>query len=84
MEKENPTHNEDTGMAKEPVAAVGYRTTAKRFNDIEENIPVVIPATWEEALADIEQSEMDFAEGRYFAWDEVKQTMEDRITGYAN
>lgn len=84
MEKENPTHNEDIGMAKEPVAAVGYRTTAKRFNDIEENIPVVIPATWEEALADIEQSEMDFAEGRYFAWDEVKRTMEDRITGYAN
>lgn len=84
MEKKNPSHNEDTGMAKEPDAAVGYRTTAKRFNDIEENIPVVIPATWEEALADIEQSEMDFAEGRYFAWDEVKRTMEDRITGYAN
>ena len=84
MEKEYPRHKEDTGMAKEPVAVAGYMITAKRFNDTDGNVPVVIPATWEEALADIEQSEMDFAEGRYFAWDEVKRTMEDRISGYAN
>ena len=50
---------------------------AGKTKDIEDDIPVVIPSTWEEALADIEQSEKDFAEGRCFAWDEVKQTIEE-------
>ncbi len=84
MKKKYPSNNEDTGMAKEPAVAVDYGKTTKCFKDIEDDIPVVIPSTWEEALDDIEQSEKDFAEGRCFAWDEVKQTIEDRIANYAD
>ena len=62
-EKEYPKYEEESGMAKEPVAAVAYQR--EMISDIEDNIPIAGPDSWEKAMADIEQSERDFAEGKY-------------------
>ena len=43
------------------------------------HIPISGPKTAEEAVADIEQSERDYAEGRFFSWCDVRQAIEDRI-----
>ena len=45
-------------------------------------MPVMIPDSFEEALADIEQSEIEFKEGKGIAWDDVKHMMEERICSY--
>jgi hypothetical protein len=81
-EKEYPKYEEESGMAKEPVAAVAYQR--EMISDIEDNIPIAGPDSWDKAMADIEQSERDFAEGKYSSWNEVRNMMADRINNYAN
>lgn len=75
--KKYPKYEEEARMVNEPVAAATYQKDI--IGGVEDNIPVVIPATWEEALMDIEQSEKDFAEGRCSSWEDVKQAMAERI-----
>lgn len=48
-----------------------------------DEMPVKIPASFEEALADIEMSEIEFKEGKGIAWDDVKHMMEEHICSYA-
>ena len=43
------------------------------------HIPISGLKTIREAIADIDQSERDFAEGRFFSWCDVRQTIEDKI-----
>lgn len=50
---------------------------------VQNEIPVVIPTSVEDALADIEQSEIEFKEGKGIAWEDVKHMMEERICSYA-
>ena len=58
---------------------------AAKYKDMEEKkYLVVIPASYEEALADIEQSEREFKEGRGIPWENVKLMIEDRIRSYAH
>ena len=83
--KKYPTFEDsDTGMAKEPVSALEYQREVVDIDNFEVDVPIAGPATFEEALSDIEQSEKDCAEGRIFSWEEVKQTIDDRIASYAN
>ena len=86
MEKKKYTtfEDSDTGMAKEPVSALEYQKEIIYIDNSEIDVPIAGPATFEEALSDIEQSEKDCAGGRYFSWNEVKQTIDDRIASYAN
>ena len=61
--------DQSIGMASEPAEAMAY---ANATTAVEEDMPILGPATWEEALADIEESERDYKAGRYYAWDDVK------------
>ena len=47
-------------------------------------MPIGGPANWNDALADLEDSERDIEAGRGTSWDMVKEMMEERIFSYAN
>lgn len=83
--KEYPVfEDKDSGIVKEPVSAMEYQKEMLEISDFEANVPVAGPKTYEEALSDISQSETDFSMGRCFSWDDVRQTIEERIKSYAN
>ena len=48
------------------------------------NLPIGGPSTWEEAQADIEDSERDIEAGRGTSWDTVKMMIAERVYGYAD
>lgn len=80
-EKRYPVIEEEEGigMAREPIGAASLLDYTEIDNDFEPDMPIVIPASYEEALADIEQSEREFKEGRGISWENVKLMIEDRI-----
>ena len=47
------------------------------------NIPIGVPKTVEEALADIEEGEREFECGETYTHKEVMQMVWDKIDGYA-
>lgn len=73
---------ESVGKACEPVGASSLSPYADAISDNDVSMPVMIPASYEEALADIEQSEREFREGRGIAWESVRLMIEDRIRNY--
>ena len=75
---------ESVGKACEPVGASSLSPYADAVIDRGASMPVMIPASYEEALADIDQSEREFREGRGIAWESVKMMIEDRIRNYAH
>lgn len=84
-DKKYPQYEEkDDGMVSEPAEAFAYRYAVTETDELDDRVPLAGPANIDEALADIKQSEMDFASGRAFLWEEVRQTIEDRIRSYAN
>lgn len=52
--------------------------------DLEDRIPVLEHSTLDELMADIEQSEQEFKEGKGVSWDTVKGMIENRIRNYAH
>ena len=84
-ERRYPIFDEEDGSCKvcEPVGAVALSDHTDEFVDDDVTIPDVIPASFEEALADIEQSEREFEEGRGIPWEDVKLMIEDHIRSYA-
>lgn len=85
-EKRYPVFEEEesVGKACEPVGASSLSPYADAIIDGGASMPVMIPASYEEALADIDQSEREFREGRGIAWESVKLMIEDRIRNYAH
>ena len=67
------------GIVREPVAAVAYQIETAGMVDFDDYMPISGPKTAEEAIADIDQSERDFAEGSFFSWCDVRQMIEDKI-----
>ena len=53
------------------------------YTSSDEDMPIGGPANWEEALADIEDSERDIDAGHGTPWEVVKELMEERINSYA-
>lgn len=85
-ERRYPVFEEEgsVGKACEPVGASSLSPYADAISDSDVSMPVMIPASYEEALADIDQSEREFREGRGIAWESVKLMIEDRIRNYAH
>ena len=51
--------------------------------DWENRIPIFPNATLEELMADIEQSEREFKEGKGVSWNTATEMIENRIKNYA-
>ena len=75
IEEEN-----DASMASEPTAAVAY---ADSLATVEEDRPILGPSTWEEALADLDESEREFEEGKCVPWENVMEEIKERYKSYA-
>ena len=65
-------------MACEPVAATAYA------HQEDYNVPIVGPSTWEEALADLDESEKEFEAGKCIPWENVMGEIKERYQSYAN
>jgi len=78
-EKKYPKFEEDqsAGMCNEPAVNLAY-------NEVEEQtLPVLGPATWEEAISDLEESEREVEAGECIPWDEVMSEIKERYKDYA-
>lgn len=82
-ERRYPVFEEEESVGK-AVGASSLSPYADAISDNDVSMPVMIPASYEEALADIDQSEREFREGRGIAWESVKLMIEDRIRNYAH
>ena len=75
-EKRYPTFDEEEGldMCSEPVGAVAYDENA---------IPIIGPATWEEAMTDLDEAEKEFDAGKGIPWESVVREIRERYHSYA-
>ncbi len=68
---------ENIGMVCEPVGATAYA-------DSDDNeIPIVGPSSWEEAMADLDESEREFETGKCIPWENVLGEIKERYKSYA-
>lgn len=78
LEEEQTTNK----ICESAVGALAYEGVEQEEN-WEDKIPIVGHSTLNELLADIEQSEQEFKEGKGVSWDTVKGMIENRIRSYA-
>ena len=79
--KKYPPIENEPEMASEPTGmAMANPNVVKPSNH---NIPIGVPKTVEEALADIEEGEREFECGETYTHKEVMQMVWDKIDGYA-
>ena len=84
--KKYTTHDEEENtdsVSESAVGALAYSEAIDQKEDWEDRIPILEHATLEELMADIDQSERDFKEGKGVSWDTVKGMIENRIRNYA-
>ena len=80
-EKKYPPIENEPEMASEPTGmAMANPNVVKPSNH---HIPIGVPKTVEEALADIEEGEREFECGETYTHKEVMQMVWDKIDGYA-
>ncbi|MBQ8990724.1 MAG: hypothetical protein IJQ60_08870 [Prevotella sp.] len=95
-EKRYPILDEEDGLgcmkAKEPIGALAYAETTEDIDlldDEDDNIdwdkmPLIGPATYEEAIAQIEAAEQEIANGEVYDWKDVLKEARQRILSYAH
>ena len=87
MEKkkyEIPEEEQTTNkVCESAVGAIAYSEAIDQDEDWEDRIPILKNATLEELMADIEQSEREFKEGKGVSWNTAKEMIENRIRNYA-
>ena len=47
------------------------------------NIPIIDSSTWEEAMADLDESEREFETGKCIPWESVLGEIKERYRSYA-
>ena len=68
---------ENVGMVCEPSGATAYNETEAV------DIPVIGPSNWEEAMADLDESEEEFKAGECIPWENVMEEIKERYKSYA-
>ena len=78
-DKKHPISEEEenVGMVCEPIGAPAYNETETV------DIPVLGPSTWEEAMADLDESEEEFKAGKCIPWEDVMEEIKERYKSYA-
>ena len=95
-EKRYPIFDEEDGFgcmtAKEPVGALSYAETTENIDllddeddDIDwDKMPLIGPATYEEAIAQIETAEQEISNGEVYDWKDILEEARQRIMSYAH